>query len=161
MKKIVFTVLILCVFQLAATAQEDVNGEILSETNNLTVVQVWGTHYERGYAQGYLLGDQMYDLLTNYLIPQFGSYMSYAKEVVDAGQHIAIDDKYITEAQGIIDGAADAGMDTTGIDYRDILVANSFLDLQGFSSFKHLDFGTACSALMSWGDATANTALAG
>ncbi len=161
MKKIVFTVLILCVFQLAATAQEDVNGEILSETDNLTVVQVWGTHYERGYAQGFLLADEMYDILTNYLIPQFGSYMSYAKEVVDAGQHIAIDDKYITEAQGIIDGAVDAGMDTTGIDYRDILVANSFLDLQGFSSFKYLDFGTACSALMSWGDATANTALAG
>ncbi|MEA3448695.1 MAG: T9SS type A sorting domain-containing protein [Bacteroidota bacterium] len=161
MKKIVIVVLLITAFHFAIIAQENVNGVILSETDNLTVVQVWGNHYERGYAQGYLLAGDMYDLLTNYLIPEFGSYMSYAKEVVAAGQHIAIDDKYITEAEGVIAGAADAGMDTTGIDYRDILVANSFLDLQGFSGFKHLDFGTACSALMSWGDATINTPLSG
>ncbi|MGM0650120.1 MAG: T9SS type A sorting domain-containing protein [Bacteroidota bacterium] len=161
MKQVVFIVLFIWGINYLLNAQEDVNGVIISEDDNLTVVQVWGNHYERGYAQGYLLADQMSDLLSNYLIPQFGSYMSSAKEVVAAGQHISIANKYVTEAEGVIDGVADAGIDTAGIDYRDILVANSFLDLQGFSSFKHLDFGTACSALMSWGDATVNTTLSG
>jgi hypothetical protein len=39
MKKIVFVVLLITAFHFAINAQEDVNGVILSETNNLTVVQ--------------------------------------------------------------------------------------------------------------------------
>ncbi|MFO7790732.1 MAG: T9SS type A sorting domain-containing protein [Bacteroidales bacterium] len=164
MKKIIFTVLLIYGINYLLNAQEDVNGVIISEDDNLTVVQVWGDHNERGYAQGYLLADQMYDLFTNYLIPQIGSYMPYAKDIIAGGEHISVDSKYVTEAQGIIAGMADAGIDTTGLDYLDVLVANSSLDLQGFDFFKGLkgfDFGMSCSALMSWGDATLNTQLNG
>jgi hypothetical protein len=56
---------------------------------------------------------------------------------------------------------AEAGIDTTGVNYLDILVANSFLDLEGFSSFKNLNMSNGCSSLMSWGDATINTPLNG
>ena len=29
------------------------NGEIISNENGVSVLKVWGTHPERGYAQGY------------------------------------------------------------------------------------------------------------
>ncbi|MFH2141439.1 MAG: T9SS type A sorting domain-containing protein [Bacteroidota bacterium] len=140
---------------------QNVNGVILSDIDNLKVVQVWGNHYERGYAQGYLLANEILDLYTNYLLPQIGSYMPIAKSIIADGVHIQIDNIYVSEAQGVIDGMADAGIDTTGVNYLDILVANSFLDLEGFPGLKDIDMSNGCSSLMSWGDATINTPLNG
>lgn len=159
MKRIIITILLSVIF--FSIKSQNINGRILADSANITVVQVWGSHYERGFAQGYLLSDKILDIYNNYLLPQFGSYMATAKLLIQQGQHIRIDSVYIYEAMGIIDGMDSAGISVPGVDFLNILVANSFLDLQGFTGFKNLGLSNGCSSLMSWGDATVGTSLNG
>jgi len=156
MKKVFIIILMSALF---FNGKAQVNGVLLSDTANIKLIQVWGNHYERGYAQGYLLANEIYDIYTNYLLPQFGTSMPLAKQIIEEGQHISIDAKYANEAMGMVNGMALAGIDTTGVDYLDLLVANSFLDLAGFSGFKNMENG--CSSFMSWGNATNGTNLNG
>ncbi len=136
-----------------------VNGEIIADTNNLTVIKVWGTHTERGYAHGYLLGDKITDIMQGYLIPYFGSDYQYARSLVTNGQDLIIDSEYQVEAQAMIDGMSDAGTNTHNLDYVDLLVGSCFSDLGGYISKK--SGGPGCSCLLNWGDATSGTFLAG
>ena len=126
-----------------------VNGEIIADTNNLVVIKVWGTHYERGYAHGYLLGDKIRDIFFGYLKPHFGSDYQYARTLVTNGQDLIIDSLYQVEAKAMIDGMSDAGFNTTDIDYVDLLVASCFSDLAGYISKK--SGGPGCSCLLDWG----------
>lgn len=158
-KKIFYSIIIIIIC-ISITKAQVINGTIIADTANITIVKVWGTHYERGYAQGFLLSDKIYDLYVNYILSQVGSYMSLAKSMIESDIHIHIDQKYKTEAQGMINGMADAGIDTTGVDYLDILVANSFIDLEGFPGIK-LNMGNNCSTLASWNDATYLSPLQG
>ncbi len=137
-------------------------GVIVSDTANITVIKVWGTHYERGYASGYLLADEIKDVYENYIIPAFGTSLALAKSIVSTNAHLKTDSIYIEEAKGMIQGIADAGVVISGVDYLDIIVANTFLDLENLGSkFPELDLKNGCSSLISWGDATQNTSLNG
>lgn len=133
----------------------------MSDTGNITVVKVWGTHYERGFATGYLLAGHIVDIYTNYIKPSFGSLLPTAKTIIQDGVHIAIDSIYQVEAKGMVAGIDSAGYDVSGMDYLDILVANSFLDLQGLTLFKDVKLDMGCSSLMDWGSATSGTDLDG
>lgn len=155
-----FVFLFACLLIVLWGRSQNVNGIVVNDFGNLKYVKVWGSHYERGYACGYLMPEEIKAIFTGYIIPEFGSYLSAAKGIVSQGSHIVYDQKYISEAQGMIDGATAAGMDMPGVDYLDILVANAYLDLRGFGAFKTLE-GNGCSSLMSWGNATLNTDLAG
>jgi hypothetical protein len=151
----------LMIFVVFASCQsQSQNGVVVSTTGNITIIKVWGTHYERGYAVGYLLADKIYNIYTGYIAQQFGSYLSSAKTIIQQGQSFTVDQKYIDEAQGIYAGMVAAGVNTTGLDYLDILVANTFLDLSNFPFTKKVE-GPGCSSLMSWGDATNGTSLNG
>jgi len=141
---------------LSLTAQ--INGTIITDTNNIQVVKVWGTHHERGFAYGSLLGPEITQTFNSYLKPQFGSQYSVARNMVTDGQRLKIDSLFKVEAQAIIAGMDAAGTNTTGMDYVDLLVANSFLDI---SKIMGVSPEMACSSLMSWGDATAGTDLDG
>ncbi|MEI7594683.1 MAG: T9SS type A sorting domain-containing protein [Bacteroidota bacterium] len=138
-----------------------VKGTIVSDTGNITIVKVWGTHYERGYAYGFLLSSRILNVYNNYLKPAFGANLQNAKTIVQQGTLIRIDQDYKDEAQGMISGISDAGGNITGMDYSDLLVANSYLDLQGITTFKNLNFKNGCSSLMSWDAATNGTTLNG
>ncbi|MBT3208443.1 MAG: T9SS type A sorting domain-containing protein [Bacteroidetes bacterium] len=159
MKKIAICIVFICIVSLSTFAQQ-INGEILSDTSNITVVKVWGSHQERGFAYGYLLGNGIKDLYTSYIVPQFGSFIPTAKQYISQGDHISIDTIFHQEAQAMIDGMDSAGVDLSGMDYLDILIANSFLDLYSLSIMKNID-SLGCSSLMSWGDATVGTNLNG
>lgn len=158
MKKIIFLFLLFISLQIFS---QQVNGVIVSDTGNITVVKVWGTHYERGFAIGYLLAGHIVDLYVNYIKPSFGSLLPTAKTVIQQGVHITIDSVYIKEAQGVYDGIDSAGFSASGMDYIDVLVANAFLDLQGLYLFKEVKLKMGCSSLMDWGTATAGTDLDG
>lgn len=151
-------ILLVCVFTAAANAQP-VNGIILNASSPY-VIKVWGTHYERGYAQGYLLADQIEEIYTGYVIPMFGSYLPFVKIMIQQGEALNIPAEYISEAQGVLDGMTDAGVNTTGLDYLDLLVGNTFLDISNMASLKNI-MKPGCSSLMSWGDATTGTPLNG
>ncbi|MFH0867030.1 MAG: T9SS type A sorting domain-containing protein [Bacteroidota bacterium] len=158
MKKLL---LLFLLFLSVKTFSQQVNGVIVSDTGNIIVVKVWGTHYERGFATGYLLAEHIVDIYVNYIKPAFGSLLPTAKTVIQQGIHIRIDSVYHVEAQGVYDGVDSAGYSASGMDYIDVLVANAFLDLQGLYMFKEVKLKMGCSSLMDWGTATAGTDLDG
>jgi hypothetical protein len=137
----------------------EIHGVIVSTDNNITVVQVWGTHQERGYATGYLLAPKIHDIYQNYVKPSFGTFLATAKLLIQNPAHFSIDPDYKTEAEAMVAGMQAAGYGAT-LDRNDILVANAFLDIANLSVINlNLRFG--CSSLLSWGNATAGTNLDG
>ncbi len=136
-----------------------VNGEIFLNENNLTVVKVWGTHEERGYAVGYLLAEQIVDMYQNFIVPSFGSLLPFARTLIKDPAHYTIQNEYVVEATAMVNGIVDAGF-SLNIDYSDILVSNSFLDIANLSSV-NLNLANGCSSLMSWGRATEGTDITG
>jgi len=154
------TVLLIISLLLIPVKAQVINGEILPTDNNVSIVRVWGTHSERGYAQGYLLAAKIDAIYRNYIASKFGVALAYAKSVLMDSLNFSIDSAFAQEAKGVVRGMADAGV--TGYDYSDLLLANSLLDLSSILSPEYtVDFGLGCSSLMSWGDATAGTVLNG
>jgi hypothetical protein len=158
MKKLSFLFLLFLSLQ---TFSQQVNGVIVSDTGNITIIKVWGTHYERGFATGYLLAEHIVDLYVNYIKPAFGSLLPTAKDIIQQGVDIKIDSIFQVEAKGVYAGIDSAGFGVSGMDYIDVLVANAFLDLQGLYLFRDVEIKTGCSSLMDWGTATAGTDLNG
>lgn len=157
MKKVIFT-LLLSWFVLGLHAQP-VQGYIVVDTSGIQVLKVWGTHAQRGYAQGYLTGTRITDLIKNYIKPSFGPYYNIAKSIITAGVDIQMPPDYAIESQSVVDGMNAAGSNPENFDQTDILLANSFLDVSNLLA-KKLQ-GNGCSTLMSWGDATLGTDLDG
>lgn len=137
---------------------QSVQGVVLLDSLNLKVVKVFGTHQQRGYAYGYLLGQDIHQMVSGYIKPLFGNDYATAKALVAAGNDLQIDSRFLTEAQGIIDGMNAAGANPTGIDAYDLITGNCLLDVMALMGKKG-DMG--CSSLMSWGDATLGTPLNG
>ena len=161
MKKLAYSLLFAILFLLnSVAAAQSGHGVIYADTNNLIVIKVTGTHYERGFAQGELLADRITDIIQNYIIPGFGTEVAYnyIKALVVTGDLFKIDSLYIVEAKGVIDGMNAVQGNPLDLDYGDILLSNSMLDISGI--FQTME-GIECSSLMSWGDATAGTDLDG
>ena len=154
-KKLSLLILVLTGY-LALNAQ--VNGVIINDSSNYKLVKIWGTHHERGFAYGALLGDEITEVFINYLKPQFGNYYPFARDIVTSSQDLSYDSLYVVEAKAIIDGMNDYGLNIEDMDYIDMLVCNSFLDIANLLS---KSFGMGCSSLISWGDATTGTDLNG
>jgi hypothetical protein len=159
MKKIA-TLLLSLLFFINTSYAQPVNGVILSDTGNLTVVKVWGTHYERGYAYGNICGDKLMSFWNNYIIPSYGTYLPLARLIISNENYFSIDSLYVLEAKGVIDGIGAAGGDTSGINYIDLFVVNFLTDLEGFLPKKESSVQN-CSSLMNWGAATTGTDLNG
>jgi len=159
MKKVTLGFLLLFLWMLPSQAQS-IQGEILSDSGNLKVVRVWGTHYDRGFAYGYLCEPYIMAVWDEYVVPNYGTVLPFARAIIANPGNFSIDSIFITEAQGIIDGLGAAGADTSGLSYLDLFVVNFMTDLEGF--MPKAGFNTQqCSSLMNWGDATLNTDLAG
>lgn len=135
-------------------------GYVYADTNNLFVIKVEGSHYDRGYHQGRLLASRISDIVQNYVKPQFGSTAVYnqIKSIVAAGNLFKIDSNYTIEAKALIDGMNSVNGNPQNLDFNDIILANSLLDIQSIFQAKG---GMECSSLMSWGDATVGSVLAG
>ncbi len=137
----------------------NVNGEIISKNDYTTILKVWGTHKERGFAYGYILGDKIKMVYDGYVGKAMKQNLATAKKIVASNQFLKIDAKYIEECKGIVDGMDSAGVNVDNFSYIDIIIANSFLDLQALTKSNELSNG--CSSLMAWGSATQNTELKG
>jgi len=156
MKRIILLLFILISF--IGVKSQQINGAIINDTNNIKIVKVWGTHYERGFAYGSLLGTQITQAFINYLKPQFGAYYYLARSLTVTGQDLKFDSDFVLEAKAIISGMDSAGTNLSSIDYVDLLICNSFLDIAKLMNKKTKQ---GCSSLISWGNATAGTDLAG
>jgi hypothetical protein len=151
-------VLLSCLILISIGLKSQINGAIVSDANNLKVLKIWGTHYERGFAYGALLGTEINDVFGNYVKPQFGAYYPYARSIVESGLHLKFDSVFVTEAKAIIAGMQYNSNNVLNLDYIDLLVCNSLLDV---SKLLSSPAAISCSTLMSWGDATAGTDLSG
>lgn len=157
--KIVIAIVLMISIFIKLSAQQ-VNGVVISDTSNIKVVKVWGTHYERGFAYGYLCSGEIYTVFHNYILPNYGTLLPIAKALIGTPGNFTIDSIYITEGKAMVDGLAAAGVDTTDISYLDLFAVNFMTDLQGFYSFKEGGVQN-CSSLMNWGEATMGTDLNG
>lgn len=159
MKKYILIITIL-VFSFKISFSQTIQGEIFADTGKLTVVRVWGTHYERGVAYAYLCKDKIMSVWNNYIIPSYGILLPYAESLVGDPDKFTVKQKYVDEAKGMVHGLALAGVDTSTFSYLDIFVVNFATDLGGYTALKGINTQN-CSSLMDWGDATTGTDLAG
>ena len=115
---------------------------------------VWGSHYEMGYAHGYLLGEEAVANLERFAIGNTSLHMVSPVQYEYAALpyfrlRFATPQKYQDEAQGMISGCLAKGVDLyhealgRDITVEDILCLNSLCDF-------------SCSSISGWGESTIN-----
>lgn len=143
-----------------------VNGHV-EEVNGITVLTIWGTHPERGYAHGYLLGERIKTLFDDYWVKSMysNSAQAYSDMRTFFTNNYIIEDKYQAQADSMLQGLLDSGVDLYNpilerdIDATDILTLSAIPDLYQ-SGAGRANLG--CSSLTSWGSSTQDdSSLAG
>jgi hypothetical protein len=159
MKKVLFfLVFLLVIFNLTA----QVNGDTLT-VDGKKILRIWGSHYDRGYAHGYLMGDQIREIAIDYFIATFilNNPVTYNLCRNYFEDHFTIENRYLNEVEGIIDGMTAAGTNMyitvldKDIESVDILIANSIVDLS-ILNFINSAEELGCSSLSAWGESTEN-----
>lgn len=162
MRKSLLICVLLIIISITFLSAQQPQGYIEYKEDKM-IIRVWGTHYERGYAQGYLLCDEIVDVFTTYFLAYlFGNNASIynaTRSVFEAS--FVVDDKYITEGMGVLDGIVAGGQSLycsvlgRNLDITDLMMSNSLID---YSDDKGLLGGNdLCSSLTSWGTSTDNS----
>lgn len=165
MKRIITLILLLgCVLALAA----QVNGN-LQQIGDKKILKVWGSHYERGQAQGYYTAPQIMAVFQDFFWTMFcfssTSYYSYITSYYN--QHFSPAPELVNELNGLLSGIQLSGQSLfhqglnreLGID--DLLLLNAMYDLvevqENLPQPRQLSLG--CASLASWGATTAADSL--
>lgn len=129
-----------------------INGSI-EYADGHRIVNVWGSHYEMGYAHGYLLGPQIMMLVEEYglnVITNAYYYENYLLTMVTYA--FTCRQEYTEELQGMYEGmqarGADMYLDALDRDLTrdDLFAMNLIPDISRYG----------CSVAFGWGDATAD-----
>lgn len=142
---------------------QEVQGDTLTVSGR-QLIYLWGTHSERGFALGYLMGEPIREIFEQYFLGYYlnGSLPGYNYLHGYFSDHFQLEQKYQLEAEGIVEGMLAAGNDPycelleREVDATDILVVNAIVDYAALSRepevgpLPHL----GCSSLSSWGAAT-------
>jgi len=129
-----------------------ING-VMSEADGQRVMHVWGTNYEMGYAHGFLLGEEVLQMMELYIFPIDAAGLAeyeWKKDFVQA--NFDFPPKLLDEAQGMFDGMIDAGVSTFSpilgryLTLEDQLLAIATRDLAGL----------LCTTVIGWDSATVN-----
>lgn len=132
------------------------------------ILQVWGTHYERGHAQGYLLGNAVLSVFNEFYYPMvaISNPTFYAYLLNYYQTHFDTDPRMLSEAQGLISGMQEAGVSLyhsglqRNLDAQDLLLVNAVVDmLQVRRAFADDDLELGCASLSSWGVSTQQDSL--
>jgi hypothetical protein len=118
-------------------------------------LQGWGSHYDMGYAHGFLLGEEVAANFAKFVVGTTGYHYwtpsEYENQVLPYFRaKFQIPPKYEDEAQGVYDGMLAKGVDPyhsalgRDLTVEDLLCANCLGDLQGL----------ACSSVSGWGQST-------
>ena len=145
------------------TAQPNLcNGRLRTKGIEATTIstqkylQLWGSHYEMGYAYGFLLGEE---IMANLMRVAIGTTMwqSYTPSewenilIPYYNSHFTVPQKYQDEAQGLCDGCTAKGVSlyhpalTRDINATDILCLTILADV---------DYFMGCSSVSGWGEST-------
>jgi hypothetical protein len=133
----------------------EVNGT-LTEIEGMTVLRVWGTPHERGYAHGYLMAEQIAAMLDQFLEDGplgRGSIEHYQNQTLPKLARMKIDPAHEAEMRAIVEGiearlGGPAKMSILGRPprYEDIVAVNCTGDL----------CRSGCSSFAAWGEMTAD-----
>jgi len=129
-----------------------VNGKIIHMEGH-RILNLWGTHYEMGFAHGYLMGDEIMEMIEEYglgsLIPPYW-YQAVLLPLIQTS--FELNNEYRLELRGMYRGMQKAGTDI----YIEDLGRNLILDdLYAINLIPDISrYG--CSAAFGWGAATAN-----
>jgi hypothetical protein len=129
----------------------DVNGSIEFKENQ-RVLNLWGTHYEMGFAHGFLLGSEIVEFAEGYALGYLVNPWDYENVLLPFMKYaFTVDNRYQEELDGLYDGILASGtdiyLDPLGRDLNadDIFASNLVAELGQLS----------CSATFGWGAATA------
>lgn len=134
------------------------SGGTLKTIEGKKVLDVWGEPYDRGYAQGYLVGPQIVDAVRFIMIEEFaGSASHYENDVRPwIETHMRWTETDMEELEGIIDGMVDSECDMYLPEAdRDVDV----VDLMCFNAYGETWQVYFCSAAAVWGPLTENDEL--
>ena len=141
-----------------------VRGDV-SIIEGVTVVRVWGSHQERGYALGALIPEKVITAITGFVINNF--LKNYGLDYSSVRQFYldninTIEEKFVDEAKGIISGMRSRDFPLyikhlgRDLDYLDLLIG-SFCSEFPYMPDAPSTEGTSnnhCSTLSSWGLST-------
>jgi len=131
-------------FLIASTgrAQEPVQGRILDQDlaqgQGISVLHVWGSHYDMGYAHGYLLADWI-ELAGTEMKTTFSAYWPSIRGRVSGWTFLPVEAE--EEFQGILDGLRALHPSTT----------LDLLDLKACCTFGDWSYSFACRSTACWG----------
>jgi len=121
-------------FWRASWAQEPVVKGFVEYHGDQRVLNLWGTHYDMGYAHGYLLASEIVEMIEKYMIEERdGNDPSlYTSRLSTIRDHFFFDpDTYGLELQGMLDGTMDRRVDL----YLDVMGREvNLLDLKALNS---------------------------
>jgi len=121
-------------------------------------LQVWGSHYDIGYAHGYLLGEEIKANWDRVIIgsePFYHWFTSteWETEVLPYFRfHYSIPPKYQGETQGVHDGMIAKGVDLYHADLGRMLTVEDLQCCTASAGFSPRE----CSSVSGWGESTAN-----
>ncbi len=128
---------------LPALAQLPVQGEILEQElvagQGVTVLHVWGTHHEMGYAQGVLLADWI-ELSYTQMRSVFSAYWPAIRARVSGWSFLPAE--AIDEFQGVLDGVRAVHPETI----------MDLTDLEACCTFGDWSYSMACRSTCCWTD---------
>ncbi|HSW30076.1 MAG TPA: hypothetical protein VLH75_11385 [Longimicrobiales bacterium] len=138
----------------------------------LPVLQLTGTARQRGFAHGFLVGEQIVDFFEFYVLEDsWQSATRYEAEFVPFLQsHFDYDPEYLAEVDAVVEGMKASGMDMRvewlGRDFGrvDLLAINAYIErraAQASPAAASSLNGPACTQFAFWGEATQGSELAG
>lgn len=139
-------------FAAVSSAEAAINGS-LRQVGNQQILRLWGSHYEMGYAHGYLMADKIRDLIDTYVIGVVanGDVSDYTYHLSLIPLYHTFYPEYLDEINGMV-----AGMNASSKSlYVSRLGRNiDDRDIKAFNLFIQYSFG--CSSFGVWGSSTAN-----
>jgi len=133
----------------------------------LPVLQVHGTAEERGFAHGYLVGEQIIDFFEFYVLEDsWRSARRYEAEFAPfLESHFDYSPEYLAEADAVVRGMEASGIDMTvpwlGREFRrvDLLAINAYIERR--ATQPSAAAGGGCSQFAFWGQATEGSDVGG
>ena len=167
MKKIISfinMIVIVLFFSITVVQAQPVKGE-LTTVNGKRVLRVWGSHYDMGYAHGYLLADKIVELLEDYMLGELMDVKNYWRTRNMLTWYFRIPIEYRIEIQGMYDGMVAAlgrrGLYSETINSYfkpvDIIAWNmvpEIFRLYFISRTFNNDAAEFCSSISGWGEGT-------
>jgi len=162
-KHLVFLWFLLFAFRASPSAAQQVSGDTTT-VDGLKILRLYGTHAQRGYTTGFLVGLQIKEVFEEYFFDYYlGGQLSAYQYLRDYFQdHFEVDERFRDEAVHLLAGMTDAGISLYSsrlhreMDEEDLLTVNAIVDFSALSAADPLpalpDLG--CSSISSWGTST-------